>query len=102
LEAKNLVFGITRKSLAVIKLHACPHCGAPGVYKNDAHNRMHWPGIVDAKRVGQPVGNICPNCHKSRKSDSYHGEVASSMPLWLWNGILALKWCVVKVLSLKT
>jgi ssDNA-binding Zn-finger/Zn-ribbon topoisomerase 1 len=102
LEAQNLVFGITRKSLEATVLHACPHCEAPGVFKNDPRTRDNWPGCYDEKRRDQPVGDVCPNCGKHRRANLSLGELSASMPLWLWNGILALKWCVVKVLSLKT
>src|SRR5262245_24660020 len=101
-EHPSLVLGITRKSLEATFVHACPHCDAPGLYKDDEHNRQHWPGIVDAKRVGHPVGDICPNCGKPRRENRDLGELTASMPLWIWNTVLAAKWCMLKVMSFKT
>lgn len=52
---------------------ACPHCQAPGVYTYDESIRVGWPGCyVDPvdDRVGQPVGDTCPNCEASRKPTS--------------------------------
>ena len=57
-EKSHLVLGITRKSLEATVVHACPHCQAPGLFKNDRYNADHWPGIVDPHRVNQPVGDI--------------------------------------------
>jgi hypothetical protein len=29
------------------------------------------------------------------------GELTSSIPRWVWRSILGIKWCVIKVLTLK-
>jgi len=98
----NLTFGITRKSVEGLLVHACPHCGAPGLYKADEHNAKHWPGVINIHKVNQPVGDTCPNCQKSRRPPQDLGELTASMPLWIWNTILGFKWCVLKVMSFKT
>jgi hypothetical protein len=104
-----ITFGITRKSLEGVLIHACPHCNAPGVYKCDQHTLQQWPGCWAPERPfrlggpahNQPVGDYCPNCHKRRIKDLNMGELTSSMPFWIWRSILAIKWCVIKVLTLK-
>lgn len=78
-QAHNITFGITRKSLHATVIHACPQCGAPGVDKK-----------------GQPVGDVCPNCGGKRKPDRNLGELCASMPLWIWNAVLVVKWCLIK------
>lgn len=48
---------------------ACPHCHAPGVFSCDESIRTGWSGCyVDPidERVGQSVGETCPNCTKRR------------------------------------
>jgi hypothetical protein len=97
---QTVTLGLTRKSLEAVVIHACPHCEAPGVYKNDDRTYMQWPGCWSADRRG-PVGDRCPNCGKRRSKDKNLGELTASMPRWLWNCILSLKWCVVKVIMLK-
>ncbi len=79
---QTIVFGIVRKSLEATVIHACPKCGQPGV-KN-----------------GQPVGAICPWCGGTRRRDLELGELSASMPKWLWNMVLAVKWCVVQTVKL--
>ena len=100
-EQQNVVFGVTRKSLEGVLIHACPHCEAPGVYKSDARTREHWPGCWRADALNQPVGAFCPNCGKRRRRDKDLGELTSSMPRWLWRCILGVKWCVVKLATFK-
>jgi hypothetical protein len=97
----TIQFGITRKSLEAVKIFACPHCGAPGLYKNDEHNRQHWPGIIHVEKVGQPVGGICPNCNNRRVRDRNLGELTASIPRWIWNCVLGFKWCVATSITLK-
>jgi hypothetical protein len=80
-QTQNIVFGITRKSLEATVIHACPKCGQPGV-KN-----------------GQPVGAICPYCGGSRRHDLELGELCASMPRWIWNVVLVVKWCAVKLFN---
>ena len=96
-EQAHVVLGITRKSLEATVVHACPYCGAPGLYKNDAYNAKNWPGIIDPKRNNQPVGNVCPNCNRDRRKDLSLGELSASMPKWVWNCILVFKWCLIKM-----
>lgn len=96
----TVTFGITRKSLEAVLIHACPECGAPGVYKyQDERAILLWPGIVTGKMEmrDQPVGAICPNCGARRNGNRDLGELSASMPRWIWNCILAVKWCVVKL-----
>jgi len=97
----NLTFGVTRKSLEASVIHACPHCEAPGLYRDDQRTRELWPGCFDEKRANRPVGDVCPNCQKSRRPDLGLGELTASMPLWIWNCILAAKWCALKVMSIR-
>jgi predicted RNA-binding Zn-ribbon protein involved in translation (DUF1610 family) len=97
----NIQFGITRKSLEAVLIHACPHCGAPGVYKGDARTQELWPGCWRAEWHDRPVGDVCPNCHESRLKDRNLGELTASLPKWIWLGILAFKWCVVTSITLK-
>lgn len=62
---------ITRSQGLHATVHcACPHCQAPGVYTYEESVRVGWPGCyvepID-ERVGQSVGDTCPNCSESRK-----------------------------------
>src|SRR5262245_32919526 len=98
-EQKSVVFGITRKSLEAVVVHACPKCEAPGVYKMDDRTKQFWPGAYDPKRNNEPVGAICPNCGAQRSRDRQLGELSASMPKWIWYAILGVKWCVVELLA---
>lgn len=93
----RIVFGISRKSLEATVIHACPHCGAPGVFRDDDRTRINWPGCWSRKYINRPVGSICPNCHKYRRKDHDLGELTASMPRWLWRCILGVKWCAIKL-----
>lgn len=95
--AQTITLGLTRKSLHATVIHACPHCGAPGVYKADERTLSLWPGCYDAKRRDDAVGEICPNCHNTRRRDLHLGELCASMPLWIWWGVLGFKWCLLKL-----
>ena len=97
-QQNSITFGVTRKSLEGVLIHACPHCEAPGVFKNDARTRELWPGcwVCSLGNVNKPVGDICPNCRKSRHKDKDLGELTSSMPRWLWQCLLWLKWFFIK------
>jgi len=56
------------QALAVTIHRACP-CGAPGVYHSDEWIMHQYAGCwvaCDDPRVGQPVGDVCPHCNKSR------------------------------------
>jgi DNA-directed RNA polymerase subunit RPC12/RpoP len=75
----NITLGLTRKSLHATVIRACPHCGAPGV------------------KDQKPVGAICPNCGNKRLPDRNLGELAASMPIWIWNLVLACKWLWVQL-----
>ena len=92
----TITLGLTRKSLHATVIHACPHCEAPGVYKGDQRTRELWPGCHNIDRVNQSVGEQCPNCGKPRRKDLALGELCASMPLWIWNAALILKWCLIK------
>lgn len=49
---------------------ACEHCQAPGVYSDQSAIQAGWPGCYvepGDERVGQSVGDRCPNCHGSRE-----------------------------------
>ena len=98
----NIQFGITRKSLEAVLIHACPHCGAPGVFKGDARTQELWPGCWRAEWHNKPVGDLCPNCHQSRLRDRNLGELTASMPRWIWSCVLAFKWCVIQSRRLLT
>jgi hypothetical protein len=48
---------------------ACEQCRAPGVYTDEPKIQMDWPGCYvepGDPRVGQSVGDRCPNCRASR------------------------------------
>ena len=97
----SIVFGLTRKSLEATVIHACPHCEAPGIYKRDERTRQLWPGCWWPDGDNKPVGDICPNCNKRRRKDNNLGELTASMPKWLWRSILGIKWCMIKLITLK-
>lgn len=64
---------LTRKqSLHATVIHACPSCGAPGVFHAVQGVNV---GCYDPMKVGQPVGPICPNCQAVRDPDKDLGEV---------------------------
>ena len=100
----SLTLGLTRKSLEATLVYACPHCGAPGVYKSDEYHKEFYPGCWDPKieqGASRPVGDTCPNCKGKRKPNLYKGELSGSMPKWVWQIILAFKWCLIKVLTVR-
>ena len=97
----NLTLGVSRKSLEAIRIYACRWCGAPGLYKDDEHNKTYWPGCYSPEKAGQMVGDVCPNCGSSRIADLNLGELTASMPKWTWNIVLGFKWCLIKVLTFK-
>jgi len=97
----NIQFGITRKSLEAMVIHACQQCGAPGVYKGDARTQELWPGCWRAEWHDRPVGDVCPNCHQSRVKNRDLGELTASMPKWIWLCVLGFKWCVFKTIMLR-
>jgi len=97
----NITLGITRRSLEAVVIHACQHCGAPGVYKADATTRIMYPGCFRQNAHNEPVGYTCPNCGQRRRSNRDLGEIVSSMPRWTWNLILAFKWCLIKLKGAK-
>ena len=77
----QITLGLARKSLEATVIYACPQCGAAGVLN------------------GRPVGEVCPQCGGLRRKDRFLGELAASLPLWLWKLVLASKWCLVKAMS---
>jgi len=81
-DGESLIFGVTRKSLEGIVIYACPQCGAAGVLN------------------GSPVGDVCPQCGGLRRKDRFLGELSASMPLWAWQAVLMLKWCILKSMKL--
>lgn len=95
-QAHTITLGLTRKSLHATVIHACPHCEAPGIFKDDARTKELWPGCHDPARHNQSVGAKCPNCGKDRRRDLNLGELCASMPLWIWQCALVLKWCLIK------
>ena len=95
-QAHTITLGLTRKSLEATVIHACPHCEAPGVYKDDLRVKEKWPGCYSVLQHNHPVGANCPNCGKKRRRDLNLGELAASMPLWMWHIALAFKWCLIK------
>ena len=97
----NIQFGITRKSLEAVVIHACQQCGAPGVYKGDARTQELWPGCWSAEWHDRPVGDVCPNCHQSRMKNRDLGELTASMPKWIWLCVLGFKWCLIQSIKLK-
>jgi predicted RNA-binding Zn-ribbon protein involved in translation (DUF1610 family) len=100
-QESNIVFGISRKSLEATVIHACPHCEAPGVYKNDARTKEFWRGCFDPTRVNQHVGDKCPNCGRRRLKDTNLGELTASMSRWMWRCVLAVKWLTIKLIRFK-
>jgi len=44
----------------------------------------------------------CPQCGGLRRKDRFLGELSASLPLWLWQAVLALKWCAIKSMKLFT
>ena len=97
-QQNSITFGLTRKSLEGVLIHACPHCEAPGVFKNDARMRELWPGCWSSslEDFNRPVGDICPNCGKRRRNNKDLGELTASIPRWLWQCLLWFKWCIIK------
>lgn len=93
--SQTITLGLTRKSLHAIRIHACPHCQAPGLFKKDEYNKQHWPGCYDPTRFNEPVGDTCPNCQKKRNKDHDLGELCASMPKWIWLCVLGFKWCLI-------
>lgn len=93
---QTITLGLRRKSLHGIRIHACQHCGAPGLYKNDEYNKQHWPGIYAPDRFNEPVGEVCPNCKQKRRMDHDLGELSASLPKWIWLCVLGFKWCLIK------
>lgn len=93
---QTITLGLTRKSLHATVIHACPHCEAPGVFKDDERTQTLWPGCYDLKKHGDPVGDVCPNCQKPRRKDLHLGELCASMPIWIWWCVLGFKWCLIK------
>jgi hypothetical protein len=99
-QTHNVTLGLTRKSLEAIKIHACPNCGAPGVYRNDQRTLDSWPGCYSPTMHSQPVGATCPNCKMPRSKDKNLGELAASMPKWIWMCVLGFKWALIQFKAL--
>ena len=78
----QITLGLARKSLEATVIYACPQCGAAGVLN------------------GSPVGDVCPQCGGLRRKDRFLGELSASMPLWAWQAVLMLKWCILKSMKL--
>jgi hypothetical protein len=59
--------------LRAVVVKACTYCNAPGVYSADPAYKQTYPTIyVDRSSglCGQPVGPYCPNCNRTRDSNS--------------------------------
>ena len=76
------VFQKRRMSVEATVIHGCPTCRAPGVWKSekdpDVDKYQSWPKIIllaNDPMIGQPVGDICPNCGSNRLADTPHGEI---------------------------
>lgn len=67
-QAAVMTHGI-RRTLAASVIPACGGCRAPGSYVSHESVRAGWPGCYvepDDERLGQRVGDECPNCGASR------------------------------------
>jgi hypothetical protein len=66
----------------------CGGCGAPGVYKSSAdHAWDSVPGIQVSPgdvRMGQFVGEICPNCGAARSKPGRPKHVFKAKRGWLF------------------
>lgn len=90
----KFMIGLRRMSLEAEIVPACPACQAPGFYMNDPGIAQGWPRCYDptlmpSERVD--VGDICPQCGTARPNRIKKGELAATMPRWLWNAILTFK-----------
>ena len=69
-------------------VRVCVRCGAPGVYKSSADRDWdHVPGIqVSASdaRIGQFVGETCPNCGAARSKPGRPKHVFKAKRGWLF------------------
>jgi hypothetical protein len=69
-------------------IRACGRCGAPGVYKSSVDRGWDSvPGVqVDPGdvRIGQFVGEICPNCGAARSKPGRPKHVAKKKKGWLF------------------
>lgn len=72
-EIRKVINPVERKqSLHANVIRACRHCGAPGFWHNVENVNT---GCYDPSRLGQPVGEACPQCGGSRQAVEDHGEV---------------------------
>ena len=90
----KITLGIRRLACEAEVVLACPACRAPGFYMNDPGIALQWPRCYDptlmtGERVD--VGPNCPQCGSERPSRIPKGEIAASMPRWLWDIILTFK-----------
>lgn len=69
-------------------IKACGSCGAPGVYKSSADKDWDTvPGIQvnpGDLRLGQFVGEICPNCGSARSKPGRERQVFKAKRGWLF------------------
>lgn len=104
-KSPNVTLGLTRKSLEATIIRACRKCGAPGVASSSDYVKANWPGCYDPSVLpgySRPVGDICPNCQARRPRNEDQGELAASMPKWLWRLVLGFKWCLIQVKTIAT
>lgn len=100
-ESKFMI-GLRRLALEAEVVPACPYCQAPGFYMNDPGIQQGWPSCYDptlmpGERID--VGPTCPQCGCARPNRIKKGEVAASMPRWLWNCILTFKRFLIKLVK---
>lgn len=60
-----------REQGLTVAVHRACACGAPGIYHDLAWIQQDFPSCwvaSDDLRIGQPVGDTCPNCKASRAS----------------------------------
>lgn len=72
IEQSSLVAAHRKQALYATVIKACGNCGAGGVYHNVEGVNV---GCYDPSRLGQPVGDTCPNCGASRVPDQDLGQI---------------------------
>lgn len=93
LDQSSLVPIHRKQALYATVIKACGNCGAGGVYHDVEGVNV---GCYDPTRLGQPVGDACPNCGASRVADRDLGEIwhrnfYSPLPSLLRHAAFAIK-----------